>query len=279
MSDSSLGSRSNKITKFSNWNESEKLQKNGKNAFKVFRKLKKQLKAEAYSGKATSLDKYPAVAYKVKPPSESSWKLTDHVDSTVSPISLELQEKLKIKAYENFMEEVRDYEKQDEKIYELLLQQVCSQDSLEVIRADPEWKKIDGKLIQNDWVAFYNLMVKTHVIQVGGVSSEAKLIAAADARYELYHFKQSATTSSTQHFEDHEDLIMKCKMLNMIIDEQELSFLLINSMYHRAAREKREFDLKMGTPLPNLLSTTYTYIRHAENLHRSIQGRERYGSE
>jgi hypothetical protein len=57
----------------------------------------------------------------------------------------------------------------------------------------------------------------------------------------------------------------------MTINEQELSFLLINSMYHRASREKREFDLKMGTPLPNLLSTTYTYIRHAENLHRSIQ--------
>jgi hypothetical protein len=199
MSESSVGSKGNKVTKFTNWSESEKLQKNGKNAFKVFRKLKRQLKAEAYSGKATSLDTYPAVAYRVKFPEADSWLPIDPTGNSPIVISLELQEKLKAKVFENYLDEVRDYARQDEKIYELLIQQVCSHESLEVIKADPGWKLIDNKEVQSDWISLYNLMIKTHVIQIGGVSSEAKLISANDTRYELYHFKQGSNTSSSQH--------------------------------------------------------------------------------
>ena len=68
MSEFDLGNKGLKITKFTNWADNDKLHKNGKNAFKVFRKLKKQLKAEAFSGKASSLDKYPAEPYVVKLP-------------------------------------------------------------------------------------------------------------------------------------------------------------------------------------------------------------------
>ena len=87
MSDSAIGSKGNKVTRFTNWNDSEKLQKNGKNAFKVFRKLKKQLKAEAYSGKATSIDTYPAVAYKVKFPEADSWLPIDPIAHLSSYLS------------------------------------------------------------------------------------------------------------------------------------------------------------------------------------------------
>ena len=61
-SDNKIGSRG---TKLSEWKEHEKLQPSGKNAFKVFRRLKNQLKAEAFSGMATALNSYPAIAYVV----------------------------------------------------------------------------------------------------------------------------------------------------------------------------------------------------------------------
>jgi len=86
MSEFESGSKGLKVTKFSSWTESEKLHKSGKNAFKVFRKLKKQLKAEAYSGKATSIEQYPAVPYVVKFPTDSSWTPIDPITNT--PVSL-----------------------------------------------------------------------------------------------------------------------------------------------------------------------------------------------
>ena len=49
--------------KFTEWKAEEKLKGNGSNFFKVLRKLSKQLKAEALSGKASCLEKYPATSY------------------------------------------------------------------------------------------------------------------------------------------------------------------------------------------------------------------------
>ena len=141
MSEFDLGNKGLKITKFTNWADNDKLHKNGKNAFKVFRKLKKQLKAEAFSGKASSLDKYPAEPYVVKLPTDSSWMPKDIVDSPLL-LSQNVQEKLKIRMLEDYMEEVKTYRRQDEKIYELVVQQVCSPESLEVMRADPDWKRM-----------------------------------------------------------------------------------------------------------------------------------------
>ena len=43
------GTRGQKLTKFTEWNASDMLKRSGSNVFKVIRKLKKQLKAEAYS--------------------------------------------------------------------------------------------------------------------------------------------------------------------------------------------------------------------------------------
>ena len=59
--------------KFTEWKAEEKLKGNGSNFFKVLRKLSKQLKAEALSGKASCLEKYPATSYVVPYPLPNSW--------------------------------------------------------------------------------------------------------------------------------------------------------------------------------------------------------------
>ena len=276
------GSRGLRLTKFSDWDDASKLKKDGSNTFKVIRKLKKQLKAEAYSGMASSLDNFPAQLYQVKLPKDKSWLPEDGIEDSGFKVSAAMEEKLKIKVFEDFMDERKARREQDGKIYELLTQQVFSAESLEIIKADPDWKKLDGKESQDDWCGLYNLMIKTHVIQLGGASSEARLIAQNTARYDAYSLKQSSATTSTRHFEDHEDVMLRFQMLGMPINEQEHSFLLINSMYKKASREKREFDIKMGVPLPTRLITTYEYIRHAEKLWTtldSLNGGSREGKQ
>jgi hypothetical protein len=62
---------------FTSWEESDRLTSDGKNAFKVFRKFKKQLKAEAMSGKANCLNTYPATQFTVKYPTPDKWTLVD----------------------------------------------------------------------------------------------------------------------------------------------------------------------------------------------------------
>jgi hypothetical protein len=42
-------------------------------------------------------------------------------------------------------------------------------------------------------------------------------------------------------------------------------------MHSRAARDKREFDIMSGLPLPRLISTTYEYIRLAEKTYKSLK--------
>jgi hypothetical protein len=60
-------------------------------------------------------------------------------------------------------------------------------------------------------------------------------------------------------------------MLGAELDEPEQGVYLVNSMYSRAARDKREFDIMSGLPLPRLISTTYEYIRLAEKTYKSLK--------
>ena len=161
-----LGMQSSKVNKFTEWTSEEKLKVNGTNVFKVIRKLKKQLKAEAYSGMANSINKYPAVPFQVEYPKENSYLPENIAGEIPFKLTPALEEKLRTKALEDFVDEKKAYVVQNAKLYEHLAQQVIGPESMEVIKSDPDWKKLDGKTVQDDWCGLYNLMIKTHVIVV-----------------------------------------------------------------------------------------------------------------
>ena len=182
---------------FTSWEESERLMSNGKNAFKVFRKFKKQLKAEAMSGKANCINVYPAIPFVVKYPTPDKWIIAD--PSGIEPqITEKLQEKLQAKVFADYLDECKDNVKQNAKIYELLVQQVIGKSSMDIIRNHADWADIDNKEIQSDWVGLYNLMVKTHVTKLGRSSPEDKHLAVNGIRYELARLKQNVGVSTAQ---------------------------------------------------------------------------------
>jgi hypothetical protein len=163
--------------KFTDWKTEDKLKGDGTNFFKVLRKLSKQLKAEALAGKASCIEKYPASTYIVPYPRNNSWIPVPPVGADLIVLDEGIENELKKQVFKDYLGEVKAYAKQDQKIYELFTQQVNSEESLSALKADADWGPIDGKLIQDDWIGLYNLMVKIHVIQAGGITQEAKTIA------------------------------------------------------------------------------------------------------
>jgi len=189
------------VTKrFTAWKAEEKLKGDGSNFFKVLRKLSKQLKAEALSGKASCLEKYPATPYILPYPLNNSW-IPKPADGTTD-ITLDegIISELKKQVFKDYLSELKAYAKQDQKIYELFVQDVNSEESMAAIKVEAEWAEIDGKIIQDDWVKLYNLMVKTHIIQSGGNTAESKTVVKTKVKKDLESFKQNANTKHSRPF-------------------------------------------------------------------------------
>jgi hypothetical protein len=132
------------------------------------------------------------------------------------------------------------------------------------VKSHADFKAIDGKKSQDDWVGLYNLIIKTHIIELGGESKEAKLITKKEIKKELEGITQNAGVSTEKHFEIFGDLVYKAQMVGLEIEEQELSYFLINSMRNDAARRKRGLDVTLEKELPNSLAFTMEYIKKAE---------------
>jgi hypothetical protein len=199
------------------WTNDNKIKVDGSNVIRSLRAFKNQIRAEGTAAKAAGLQTYPATQIAINAPNPEAWNPVGPDGEKLLSDDSPLKPKLQYKVYEDYINEVKTSLKEDEKLYELLKNDVCSAESLGRLKAHADYKGIDSKKHQRDWVSLYNLIVKTHVIEIGGESKEAQLVNKFALKKEIENLRQAPGISTERHFEDHEDLIYKAKMVGLEI--------------------------------------------------------------
>ena len=198
-----------KETLFKTWKEEDKLSYDRKglrtNFFAFSRKFIEQLRAQALFGKHLSLESVPAKLYEVPFVVTASWVPPIPAGSALI-LSPALVERLTSKEIDRYYDLVEAHRVQNVRIF-LLLLSCLSPSSRDVLESQTSWKAILATT--DDWVAVYNIIVKTHVIEIGGTTAEAKLLLVKSVTAEILNFKQLVSHTTFQHFERFLDLIKK----------------------------------------------------------------------